>query len=86
MKKLLAVSMAAVMTLSLSCTAFADEETVADITDFEWAAMKAVLDESGIIGNFVSFDDAGMKRLSSQMKILKMNILAGTSAKNRTTE
>jgi hypothetical protein len=61
MKKLLAVSLAAVMTLSLSCTAFADEEAAADITDFEWIAMKAVLDQSGIDGNFVSFDDAGMK-------------------------
>jgi hypothetical protein len=61
MKKLLAVSMAAVMTLSLSCAAFTDEEAVAGMTDFEWAAMKAVLDQADINGEFVSFDDAGMK-------------------------
>jgi hypothetical protein len=61
MKKLLAVSMAAVMTLSLSCTAFADEETAADITELDWAEMKEVLDQADITGNFVSFDDAGMR-------------------------
>jgi hypothetical protein len=61
MKKLLAVSMAAVMAFSLPCAAFADEETATESTDFVWAEMKEVLDEAEITGDFVSFDDAGLK-------------------------
>ena len=60
MKKMLALSMAAVMTLS-SCAVFAGEETIAEVTDFDWAETKKVLDEADISGDYVSFDEAGMK-------------------------
>ena len=60
MKKMLALSMAAVMTLS-SCAVFAGEETIAEVTDFNWAETKKVLDEADISGDYVSFDEAGMK-------------------------
>ena len=36
MKKMLALSMAAVMALS-SCAVFAGEETIGEVTDFNWA-------------------------------------------------
>ena len=60
MKIMLALSMAAVMTLS-SCAVFAGEETIAEVTDFNWAETKKVLDEADISGDYVSFDEAGMK-------------------------
>ena len=60
MKKMLALSMAAVMALS-SCAVFAGEETIAEVTDFDWAETKKVLDEADISGDYVSFDEAGMK-------------------------